>query len=82
MYVCMVLSQILFVQFSVLGEVAGDDGTQVTEVLHRLESVVADGDAWGAADFLAKDFGLLETDGDTKLATSVCKEADEVAVCG
>ena len=31
----------------------------------------------GAADFLAKDAGLLETDGDTKLATSVCKEVDE-----
>ena len=26
---------------------------------------------------MAKDVGLLETDGDTKLATSVCKEADE-----
>ena len=52
-------------------------GAYVSELLLRLESLVADGDAWGAADFFAKDVGPLETDGDTKLATGVCKEVDE-----
>ena len=39
--------------------------------------VVANGDTWCAADVLAKDVGLLETDGETKHATSVCGGADE-----
>ena len=47
------------------------------EVLHYLKSVVADGDAWGDADVLATDVGLLETDGETKIATSLCEGAGE-----
>ena len=35
-------------------------------------------DAWDAADVLAKNVGLLETDGETKLTTSVCETADEM----
>ena len=47
------------------------------KTLYRLRSVVANGFTWGADDVLAKDVGLLETDGETKLATSVCERADE-----
>ena len=36
-----------------------------------------DRDAWHTADVLDKNVGLLETDGETKLATNVCKGADE-----
>lgn len=46
------------------------------KTLHHLRSVVANGVTWGD-DVLAKDVGLLETDGETKLATSVCERADE-----
>ena len=66
-----------FVQFSVWGEVVGDGGTQVSEVLHRLESVVVDGDAWDVADVLAKDVGLFVTDVETKIAASECKGDNE-----
>ena len=44
----------------------------------HLKSVVTDGDAWVAVDVLARDVGLLETDGETKLITSVCEGADEI----
>ena len=40
-----------------------------------LERLVANGDAWVAADILAKDGGLLETDGETKLVTSMSEGA-------
>ena len=65
----------------------GDGGALVSEIVHHLKSVVANGDAWVAADVLAKDVGLFETDGKTKLIRSVCEGAAEVllstlSVCG
>ena len=65
------------VQFGVQGEVTGDGGAYVNKVLHNLKSAVANGDAWHAADVLAKDVSLLENDGEAKIFTSVCEAADE-----
>ena len=65
------------VQFSIKGEVAGDGGTKVGEILHHLKGVVINGDAWDATDVLAYDFGLLKTDSKTKFSTCMCEPADE-----
>ena len=58
------------VQFGIHGEVAGDGGTKVGEILHQLKDVVTNGDAWDAT-------GLLKTDSKTKLSTCTCEAADE-----
>ena len=60
-----------------LGRGCGDGEAWVSEVLHYLKSVVANRDVWGDADVLATDVGLLETDGETKIATSLCEGAAE-----
>ena len=39
--------------------------------------MVADGDAWGAADVLTYDLGLLLADGEAKLCAGGCKAVDE-----
>ena len=66
-----------FFQFGVQGEVAGDSGAYVSEVIHHLGSVDASRDAFDAADVLAKDVGLLKTDGETIPTKSLCDTADE-----
>ena len=40
----------LCVQFRIQGEVAGDGGTKVDEILHHIKGVVASGDAWDATE--------------------------------
>ena len=55
-------------------------GTKASEIFY-FEDVVVDGDAWGAADALMQDFGLLEADGQTKLPASACEVADESLQC-
>ena len=47
------------VELGVHGGDAGDGGVDVREVLEDLECEVTDGDAQGAAQVLAHDFGLL-----------------------
>ena len=47
----------------------------MSEVLHHFESVVTNGDAWGDTEVLATDVGLIETDAETKIATSLCEGA-------
>ena len=66
------------VQFSIKGEVAGDSGTKVGEILHHLKAVVTNGDAWYATDVLAHDFGLLQTDSKTKFSTCTCEAVEEL----
>ena len=67
----------LCVQLVIQGEVAGDDGAKVGEILHHLQDVVADGDAWDATEVLSHDVGLLKTDSKTKLSTCACEAADK-----
>ena len=57
----------LCVQFGIQGEVAGDGGTKVGDILHDLNGVVTNGDAWDATEVLAHDVSLLKTDSKTKL---------------
>ena len=76
-YCCHCLAD-LCVQFSIKGEVAGDGGTKVGEILYHLKDVVTDGDAWDATEVLAHDAGLLKTDSKTKLSTCMCEAADEL----
>jgi len=48
-----------FIEFGIQGVVAGAGGPEVYEVLDELEREVTDRDAWGAAQVLAHDVGLL-----------------------
>ena len=68
----------LCVQFSIKGEVAGDGGTKVGEILHHLKGVVTNRDAWDVNDVLAHDIGLLKTSSKTKFSTCTCEAADEL----
>ena len=68
----------LCVQFSIKGEVAGEDGTKVREIFYYLKGVVTKGDAWDNTDVLAHNFGLLKTDSKTKFSTCTCEAADEL----
>ena len=43
--------------------------------------MVVNGDAWGAADVLSHDFGLLEADGQTKLPVNASEVANELLQC-
>ena len=47
----------LCVQFGIQGEVAGDGGAKVAEILHHLKVVVTNGDVWDATEVLAHDVG-------------------------
>ena len=59
------------IQLGIQREVAGDVGAQVGEVFDNLKGVVADGDLRSAADVLANDVGLLQTDGEAELGAGV-----------
>ena len=55
------------VQFSIQGEVAGNGGTKVGEILDHLKAVVTDANAWDATEVLAHDVCLFQTESKTKL---------------
>ena len=57
----------LCAQFDIQGEVAGDGGTKVGEILYHLKDVVTNGDTWDATEVLAHVVGFLKTDSKTKL---------------
>jgi len=70
-----------FVKFDIQGEVAGDVGVEVCEVLDYLECEVTDGDAWGAANVLGRDDGLLYANGHAKLSSRMGEAVDESLKC-
>ena len=66
------------VKFGIQGEVAGDRGTKVDEIIYHLKDVVTNGDACYGTEVLAHDACLLKNDSKTKLSTCACEAADEL----
>ena len=57
-------------QLCIKGEVAGDGGSEVHELVNQLKGVVADGYLGSTADALAHNLGLFQADGEAKLCAS------------
>ena len=69
------------VQLCIKGEVAGDGGPEVGELVHHFEGVVADRDARVVADVLTHDLCLFQADGEAELCTGSCKAVNEPLQC-
>lgn len=65
------------VLFSIDGEVADYDRTQVDKIIKHLKHAITNFDVWSAGDVLTQDIGLHKADGKSKFPADLGKTVDE-----